>query len=208
MTGDVRGPTLSADLVRRVAIGLVLYGALGLVLVAVALVGGSSGIARIDAAAGSVAEASETLEAVGDAFAGFDTSLESAAKSASDAAAASRNASSTATRLADAMGVSIFGAQPLLSLATDFRRQATDLRDVAEDLDELGGSLARDRDDVRRIRDHVRVLSARLGAFGSPTGGAGTAVLLVALLLWLGVQALATLVVGIVLLRRRPHRRA
>lgn len=199
---------VSAAMVRRVAIGLVIYGVLGLVLVSAAIVGGWSGIARIDAAAGSVAEASETLEAVGDAFAGFDASLETAGKSAEDAAAASRNASSTAARLADAMGLSIFGAQPLLPLANDFRRQAADLSAVADDLNALGGSLAKDRDEVKRIHDHVSALSARIGAFGSPTGGTGVAVLLVALLLWLGAQAMAALGLGILLLRRRSHRRA
>jgi hypothetical protein len=208
MTGRPGPFVLSAVFVRRIAIGLVLYGALGLLLVVAAIVGGWTGIAQIDAAIGSVAEASETLDSVADAFAGFDTSLESAAKSASDAATASRNASSTATRLADAMGLNIFGAQPLLPLANDFRRQASDLRDVADDLEQLGGSLATDRDQVKRIHDHVRVLSARIGAFGSPAGGRGIAVLLIALLLWLGAQAVAALATGILLLRRGPHRRA
>lgn len=195
-------------MVRRVAIGLVIYGAVGLVLVVAAIVGGWSGIARIDGAVGSVAEASETLDAVADSFAGFDATLESAGKSAQDAAAASRNASLTATRLADAMGLNIFGAQPLLPLANDFRRQAADLRAVADDLDALGGSLAKDQDEVKRIHDHVTVLSARIRGFKNPVGGAGIAVLLVALLVWLGAQAAAALAVGIALLRRRSHRRA
>jgi hypothetical protein len=99
--------------------------------------------------------------------------------------------------------VSIFGAQPLLPLANDFRRQAADLRAVA-DLEQLGGSLAKDRVKVKRIHDHVSVLSQRLGTFG---GGPGIAVLLVALLIWLGAKAAAALVVSIMLLRRRPHRR-
>ena len=199
---------VSAATVRRVAFGLVGYGTVGLVLVVAAIVGGWSGIARIDAAVGSVAEASETLDAVADSFAGFDASLEGAGKSAQDAAAASRSASSTATRLADAMGLSIFGAQPLLPLANDFRRQAADLRAVADDLDGLGSSLAKDQDEVKRIHDHVTVLSARIRGFGNPAGGAGIAALLIALLLWLGAQAVAALAVGIVLLRRRSHRRA
>jgi hypothetical protein len=208
VTRDAGRLIVSAAIVRRVAIGLVIYGVVGLVLVVAAIVGGWSGIAQIDAAVGSAAEASETLESVGDAFAGFDASLETAGKSAEDAAAASRNASSTATRLADAMGLNIFGAQPLLPLANDFRRQATDLRVVADDLDALGGSLAKDRAEVKRIHDHVRVLSAKIRGFGNPAGGTGIAVLLVALLLWLGAQAVAALAVGIWLLRRRSHRRA
>jgi hypothetical protein len=204
----VGGLAFSAETVRRIAVGLIAYGTVGLLLVTAALVGGWSGIARIDAAIGSVAEASATLEAVADAFAGFDTSLESAARSTDHAATASRDAASSAASLADAMSLSIFGAQPLLPLANDFRREATDLRAVAGDLEELRGSLTTDRIDVKRIHDHVSVLSQRVGAFGGGGDGTGIAMLLVPLLLWLGVQAGAALVVGILLLRRRPHRRA
>jgi hypothetical protein len=207
MAAHVGQLAFSAATIRRVALALVAYGGLGILLVTTALVGGWSGITRIDAAMGSVAEASATLEAVADAFAGFDVSLESAARSAEHAAAASRDAATTAAGLADAMGVSFFGAQPLLPLANDFRRQATDLRAVAVDLDQLAASLTKDRSDVKRIHDHVSALSAR---FGGVRGGgvAGVATLLVALLVWLGAQAAAALVLGILLLRRRPHRRA
>jgi hypothetical protein len=200
--------TFSAATIRRVGLGLVAYGALGLILVTAALVGGWSGITRIDAAMGSVAEASATLEAVADAFAGFDASLESATRSADHAAVASRDAATAAAGLADAMSLSIFGAQPLLPLANDFRRQATDLRAVAGDLDQLAASLTNDRSQIKGIHDHVRALSARVATVGGGAAGAGVAALLVALLVWIGTQAAGALLVGIMLLRRRPHRRA
>jgi hypothetical protein len=208
MAAHVGQLAFSAATIRRVGLGLVAYGALGLVLVTAALVGGWSGITRIDAAMGSVAEASATLEAVADAFAGFDASLESATRSADHAAVASRDAAMTAAGLADAMSLSIFGAQPLAPLANDFRRQATDLRAVAGDLEQLAASLTSDRSEVKRIHDHVSALSARVAAVGGSAGGSGVAALLVALLVWLGAQAAAALFVGILLLRRRPHRRA
>jgi len=207
MAAHVGQLAVSAKTIRRVGLGLVAYGALGLVLVTAALVGGWSGITRIDAALGSVAEASAALEAVADAFAGFDVSLESAARSAQHAAAASRDGATSATGLADAMGVSFFGAQPLLPLANDFRRQAVNLSAVAVDLDQLAASLAKDRSDVKRIHDHVSALSARVGTVRGG-GPAGVATLLVALLIWLGAQAAAALLIGILLLRRRSHRRA
>jgi hypothetical protein len=110
------------------------------------------------------------------------------------------------------MSLSIFGAQPLLPLANDFRRQATDLSIVAVDLEQLAASLAKDRSEVERIHDHVSALAVRVATVGGGAGGAGgaggVAALLVALLVWLGVQAAAALLVGILLLRRRPHRRA
>ena len=207
MAAHVGQLAFSAKTIRRVGISLIAYGAIGLVLVTAALVGGWSGITRIDAALGSVAEASAALDAVADAFAGFDVSLESAARSAQHAAAASRDGATSATGLADAMGVSFFGAQPLLPLANDFRRQATNLSAVAVDLDQLAAALAKDRTDVKRIHDHVSALSARVGTVRGG-GPAGVATLLVALLLWLGAQAAAALLIGILLLRRRSHRRA
>jgi hypothetical protein len=57
MAAHVDRFTFSAATLRRIAVGLVAYGAVGLVLVTAALVGGWSGIAPIDAALGSVAEA-------------------------------------------------------------------------------------------------------------------------------------------------------
>ena len=200
---------LSATAVQRIGLALVAYGGVGILLVATALVAGWGGIARIDAALGSAAQASATIDAVADAFAGFDTSLEAAARSAEHAAVATRDASGTASRLADAMSLNIFGAQPLLPLANDFRRQSADLRTIASDLEQLGGSLAKDRLEVGRIHDHVSALSARVGAFGGGSApGMGIGVLLVALLAWIGAQAAAAVALGIVLLRRRTHRRA
>ena len=64
MAAHVGQLAFSAATIRRVGFGLVGYGALGLILVTAALVGGWSGITRIDAAMGSVAEASAALEAV------------------------------------------------------------------------------------------------------------------------------------------------
>ena len=202
------GVTLSAGLARRIGLGLVAYGAAGLLLVAAALVGGWSGISRIDAALGAASQAATTIEAVADAFAGFDASLEAAARSAEHAAGASRDAAATATRLADAMGLNIFGAQPLLPLSNDFRRQSADLNGVADDLEQLGRTLAADRVEVDRIHDHVSLLGERVGAFSGAPGGGAVAALLVALLLWIGAQAAAALFTGVLLLRRRPHRRA
>ena len=208
MAAHVERLAFSVATIRRIGFGLVAYGALGLVLVTAALVGGWSGITRIDAAMGSVAEASATLEAVAGAFAGFDTSLESATRSADHAAVASRDAAAAAAGLADAMSLSIFGAQPLLPLANDFRREATELRAVADDLAQLAASLTNDRSDVKRIHGHVSALSTRVAAVGGGAGGSGVAALLVALLVWIGAQAAGALLIGIMLLRRRPHRRA
>src|SRR5688500_13882563 len=200
---------LSATAVQRIGLALVAYGGVGILLVATALVGGWGGIARIDAALGSAAQASATIDAVADAFAGFDTSLEAAARSAEHAAVATRDASGTASRLADAMSLNIFGAQPLLPLANDFRRQSADLRAIAGDLEQLGGSLAKDRLEVGRIHDHVSALSARVGAFGAGTApGRGSGVRLVALLAWIGAQAAGAGAPGSALLPpRAPFRR-
>lgn len=208
MTADEPGLRVAAATLRRLAWGLIVYGAVGLVLLGTALIGGWSGISRIDGAFASAAQATATLDAVADGFDAFDVSLDEAKRSADSAAVASGDAAVTAARLADAMSLSIFGAQPLLPLAADFRRQAADLRVVADDLGRLGAALARDRVHASLIHDEVRELARRVGTVGGDTRAGGTAALVGALLLWLAVQALFALLVGIGLLRRRPHRAA
>jgi hypothetical protein len=199
---------VGAATLRRVAWGLTVYGAVGIVLLTTALIGGWNGIARIDSTFASAAQARATLDTVADGFDAFDVSLDEAKRSVDSAAVASGDAAATAARLADAMSLSIFGAQPLLPLAADFRRQAADLRVVADDLGRLGTALARDRVQASRVRDEVRELARRVGAVGGDTGVGGMAALIGALLLWLAAQALVALVAGIALLRRRPHRAA
>jgi hypothetical protein len=107
------------------------------------------------------------------------------------------------------MSISIFGAQPLISLAAGFRQQADDLEALAEELDGLAGSLSQNGADVRGLREEVAMLHARATWLGSSTGGPPWLVpALLLVILWLAVPPLGALVVGVLLLRASTGRRA
>jgi hypothetical protein len=106
------------------------------------------------------------------------------------------------------MSISIFGAQPLLSLASGFRQQGTDLAALADQLDELGASLAKNGDDVRVLREEVATLHTRATALGSaPAGPSWLVPALLVLVAWMALPPLAALLGGIVLLRASSGRR-
>jgi hypothetical protein len=190
---------------RRVVAGaLIAYGALGLLVVAALAASVGPALSTMDALSRSSADVEHTLATTRDAFDTFASSLVEARRSSQQAAVTARGASATAKQLGDAMAISIFGAQPLLSLATNFRKQATDIESLAIDLDALGTVLGRDERDVRAIRDQLAalhdrtVLIASSSATSSPIGP-----VLYLLILWLGAQAAAALVVGVLLWRGR-----
>jgi hypothetical protein len=145
-----------------------------------------------------------TLATTRDAFDTFASSLVEARRSSQQAAVTARGASATAKQLGDAMAISIFGAQPLLSLATNFRKQATDIESLAIDLDALGTVLGRDERDVRAIRDQLAALHDRTVLIASSSAAsAPIGPVLYLLILWLGAQAAAALAAGVLLWRGR-----
>jgi hypothetical protein len=201
-------PTLPTGLhrgtARRAGAGLLGFGVVGIVLLAllaVVLTRAFDALSIVDASAGPLEQATSAVGDAATAFAGFGTSLTAAQRSAASAATTSRNASATATRLADAMGVSFFGAQPFLPLAQDFRQQASDLDAMARDLDALATSLQENHSDVSTIRSDLADLHARLQHAGAPLPLGPLRVLAALLLLWLALPALAAIALGAWLVR-------
>lgn len=197
----------------RILGGLLLaYGTLGVLVIVGALALVAPAIARVerlvDAAVATTNSASRAATAAADAFDGFRQSMERARTSASDAAAVSREAAATSSSLADAMDISIFGAQPLLGLSDDFRATSDQLQGLAVDLDEIGLALVASDDDLVRVESSLRTLAADLselrGRIGAQSGEPSVALnlLFYAFLAWQALPALASLVVGVVLLRR------
>jgi hypothetical protein len=188
---------------RRVGLALVAYGAAGLLILTILAIAVLPTTATLDNLSRSAAEVSDTLSVTRDAFDGFNTSLLDAQRSAERAAAAARSSARAASGLADGMSLSVFGVQPLLSLASSFRQQSDDLTALAAELDQLGLSLARDAVDVRAIRAEVAMLHMRVSAFGTSEATSPWLVPALALLVaWLAVVPVASLVVGASLLRR------
>jgi len=193
---------------RAIGGALFAYGAIGLML-AIALASAiGPALAGIDALARSSIDARQALSSTHDAFSGFAVSLVDARGAADRAAASARSSATTARRLGDAMSLSIFGAQPLLALATDFRRQGQDLEDLATGVDQLSAALGKNELDVRVLRDDVAVLRDRIAALEgmSVLRATSVGVVFVLVLAWFAAQALAFLVGGTLLWRAASKR--
>jgi len=198
--------TVSKRTRRRLGIGLLAYGAGGILLLLVFGLIANSAIERlalVDPASGALSDASAILGDTTIAFGGFETSLQTAALSTQQAAVSARDGSATANRLADGMSISIFGAQPLASLASDFRKEAADLDQMAKQLDTLAASLKENQGDVTKIRGDLALLRTRvdLARSAAPVSVDALRALLGLLVLWLALPAIAALAGGAYLLR-------
>lgn len=191
---------------------LILYGVLGLaVVVGGALIGLelASRVERLTANADGTLEAAvRSTDAAADAFTNVDASLSESESSADAAAALARDASGTLASLAQAMTLSVFGAQPLLPLAGEFEASAEQASALGETLDRVGGSLGDTRIDVASIGTELDGLSSELAGLRDTGGTGGSApplrLFVVLLLVWLLIPTLGGLLAGLALLRL-PH---
>ena len=194
---------------RLLAWVLICYGVLGL---AVVLGGAAIGlevtsrIERLTATAdGTLAAAARSTDVAAEAFTNVDGSLAESQASADAAAELARDASGTMASLAQAMELSVFGAQPLLPLAGEFDASAEQAAALAETLDRVASSLGDSRTDVGRIGTELAGLSAELGALRDTNATTGSApplrIFVLLLLAWLLVPAAGGLLMGLALLR-------
>ena len=194
---------------RLLAWVLILYGVLGLVLVIGGAAIGLDVAARVERLAttadGTLAAAARSTDAAAEAFTNVDASLSESQASADAAAELARDASGTMASLAQAMELSVFGAQPLLPLAAEFDASAEQASALAETLDRVAASLSDTRTDVTGIGTELAGLSAELGALRDANDTSGTAppvrLLVLLLLAWLLVPAAGGLLIGLALLR-------
>jgi hypothetical protein len=101
------------------------------------------------------------------------------------------------------MSLNVFGVQPLLPLATDFRRSGADLEALAVSIDDLAETLATNEVDVRALRDDIAVLDGRVAALDTVSAlqAAPAGVVLLLAVAWFAVQAAAFAAAGGLLLR-------
>jgi hypothetical protein len=192
--------------------GLVLYGMVGIALVIVGATLGLEVAARVEglvaAAQGSLAAATRSVDAASDAFANVDSSLAESQTSAEAAAALARDASGTLASLSDAMELSIFGAQPLLPLASEFATSSEQADALADTLGRVASSLDDTRADVSSISAELDDLGTELAVLRDSAGSRGDApsvrpfVLL--LLAWLILPAIGAVLGGMTVLGMRP----
>ena len=196
---------------RRLAWALIAYGVAGSILMIVAAAIGLDAAGRAERLAGTanaaLVSAAATADAAADAMTGANESLDRGAASASDAASLSRDSSVSLESLAAAMELSIFGAQPLVSLADDFTAAADQAASLADELDGVGDALTGTQADIALVGDRLRDLADDLDALtgsADTSGGLPQLRLIVGLLaVWLALPAVAALVGGIWLLRSR-----
>lgn len=190
---------------------LLAYGVLGLLVIGGALAIGRPAIGRVDemvaSAASTLRSASRAATTAADAFDGFGASMEQAQASASDAARLSRDAAATSAALADAMSVSIFGARPLMGLADEFTATSQQLEGMAVNLDGISTAISASDADLGRVELSLRSLAADLTELRtgirepSEEPLVSLNLLFYAFLLWQSLLVVASLTVGVMLLR-------
>ena len=206
---------------RRLGAGLVAFGLIGVILLAAAaaLVLGSLS-ALDDAASGLERQQTELVAMLKPASAALATSAASAANagaSLTTTSAAADRAGLLAANLADsfdglaALGsVDLFGTRPFAALSQDFAAVGADARALATDLRTAAESMRTNAADAATVAGNLRSLASQLETLvssldsGSVVGMTSNAsaqlglarLVLIGLLAWLAVPALASTVVG------------
>ena len=214
-------PTRRGDGRRLLGSLLVAYGLMGLGI----LVGGAmlinGPLDQLSQTTGSLEEqrtllvrslrsTSQTFGDAADGMTGFDESLVQARQSTARAAVLARDVSGTMSELARAMSISIFGTQPLISLAASFERAGQQLNTLGDDIEAMGTALERNAADGRVTRrnleglqDEVEDLAVSVEETELPKvpTDAISAVRIALLLLvgWLSMLALGSLALGLFL---------
>lgn len=143
-------------------------------------------------------------------------SLDSAAASARSAASLSDDLSATMASMRDASGLSILGSHPFAALTDDFDRVAGRAHALAASMTTLAGALDSNKGDFAAVAADAGALRLQVSQLRDIVVGDGSTGLdgplgrlvavVVLLILWLALPAVASLVGGVLWLRelRRP----
>src|SRR5262245_38064982 len=220
---QLRGAVIRDHVLRIAAIGLVLYGVLGFVLLGFAYLLARQTLAEVEAARLAIVEqrdglvevlrsTSRALDATSQTFGTFGGTLDEAQRSARQAASLARDTSMTALELEQAMYVQFFGVQPLAQLGPGFHRASEQMQQLGGDLESTAGALGRNQAgvgaasaglaDVRHRLDAVADAFATTRLLGGPIESLRLfEIAIYVLLLWLGGQAFVSVLLGVMLFR-------
>ena len=202
--------TISGRAVRIGGWALIAYGLAGilLLLIAFAAASGPLGTAQrlLVSLDGTLHAAADTARSTSTALDSVDSGLGEAQRGTADASTLVADAAATSGRLASAMGLTIFGAQPLIGLSDDFEAIQTQLTGLSANLDAVSGAMATSSDDLDDVRIDVARLATEIervrDTTGTDAGGTGSIGLAVGVLLaWLALPAIAALIGGAALVR-------
>lgn len=194
--------------------GLVLLAATGLlVLGSLSSIGDAvTGFAqqRADLVA-MIEPASAALERAADSAENASESLTTTSQAAERGATLATSVADSFERLAELGSFDILGTRPFAALSEDFSRVGSDARDLASSLGIVGSSMRTNIADSAAVAADLRALATQLDALGASVGDASEAqvglqlslanAIVVALLAWLAVPAIATTWIGRRLLR-------
>lgn len=203
-----RIPLTAGRYARPLGLALVAWGVLGLVLIGLIVVTVEPALATADALGQreTVTDVQAALDTTVASLGGVGASVVEGRRAAEDAGIAVREIAATTDQLAQAMSLSLFGAQPFLPIAQGFERQTASLEQLALDLDALSTALRRNESDVAALRASAVVLRDRVDRIvpASAVPAADLRPLLYALLGWLALPALGAIGAGTWLLRSAP----
>lgn len=223
----VATPVLRSRFARRryslAALVFIVYGLFGVAILSVSAVAISTPLTGLDDLTGSlerdraalVRSLRTTSEAIGSASTGVGNvgaSLTQARRSSDQAAALARDVSGTMSELAQAMNLSILGAQPLIGLAPSFQRAAQGLSDMGTNLEGIGSALSQNTTDTTAVAARLSQVRGDLGELARlvdegprlelPLAAISSLrLVLYALVGWLLLMAFTSLFVGVWLLR-------
>jgi hypothetical protein len=199
-----------APVARAFAIGLVAYGIVGILLLAVTFVAGGAGVDRVErltaSLSGTLDVAANAARTSATAMTNLEAGVAQGVSGARDASQLADQASATSAQLAAAMRISLFGTQPLLPLAASFEQLSGQLDSLSTNLDNIGGALDTSGTDLGSVQRQMDRLATRLEEIVVPNGAVamigagGLRLTFMALLLWLAIPAVGALVVGLALL--------
>lgn len=221
-------PIISATLVQRprrpgiwriAGTALIVWGVVGMVLLALFFNGLAGPISDLNDMAASLAaqrtaavaaidRAKTTIDKTATGVRGMETSLADAKAAIDRSSGIATNVAATMSGLADKMQIQIFGLQPLAGLSSGFSDAATQLGGLSTDLSTIGQSLDANRDDAQAVAQSLDDLSSSLADFKTAVNAGpqledvaksldSLRIGILALLAWLGALAVGAVAAGI-----------
>ena len=210
-------------LLRAAAIGLIVYGMLGLGLLCLAFVAASETFQQVEALrgllvtqrtalVGSLRGTSSTLTIASSSFATMGQTLEQARNSTREAAVFARDLSTTMRALGGNLKVPLFGIIVLGDVGGGFDQAGAQLVTIATSLDSTGGALGQNVTDLESLKQQLSRMQSQVDMLAQameamPIQGAMSSVLpiyqlaIYGILGWLGIQAIASILLGFALFR-------
>ena len=190
---------------RRLVDAIIALAALGLAGALLGAVLVIPQLGRLDTVLGrsddALATAATAARRAADAFTGFDASLDDAVAAAGDAAGLASRSATTARGLATAMQLTILGTQPLAGLSGGFEQSAQDLEGLSASLATMGTALGQNRSDLGALQAEMGRLADDLADLASPARVPPILPIGIGLLVLVGLQSGALLLVGLALRR-------